>query len=228
MTIIQFINYQVNKKQPDTMNKEKIRQVYNIIMISCVAFAWLKMFFNTEDGILTSRGFVNLKYYTTLSNIFAAAVAVIWLIYKIKKKDMRRLCVWKLMSSAAVGVTFMVVIGFLGPLYGYGNMYTGSNFFLHLLVPLMAMTEYIIFNESKLGLKDNLTVMFPPLIYGSVYLVNTIINGVKENDIYGFLIWGYPIGILIFAVICIVAFIIGLALRLINSVILNKNGGSSK
>ena len=106
-------------------------------------------------------------------------------------------------------------------------MYVGSNFFLHLLVPLMAMLEYIFFNERKLSVKDNLSVILPPTIYGAVYLINTLVNGIKENDIYGFLMWGYPIGILIFAVICIVAFIIGLVLRLINFVILKKNGGYS-
>ena len=209
------------------MNKGKIRLIYNIIMIACVSFAWLIMFFNTKEGLLTAKGFYNLKYYTTLSNIFAAAVAAAWVIEYSKKKDTSELSVWKLMSAAAVGVTFTVVIGFLGPLYGFGTMYVGSNFFLHLLVPLMAMLEYIFFNERKLSVKDNLSVILPPTIYGAVYLINTLVNGIKENDIYGFLMWGYPIGILIFAVICIVAFIIGLGLRLINSVILKKNGGYS-
>lgn len=209
------------------MDKKKIRLIYNIIMIVLVLYAWLIMFFNSEEGMLTSRGFTNLKFYTTLSNIFAGAVAIAWVIRYFKKKDLSAVCVWKLMSAAAVGVTFMVVIGFLGPLYGFSTMYTGSNFFFHMLVPLLAMAEFIIYNEKKLSVKDNLFVIFPPVIYGSVYLVNTLINGVKGNDIYGFLIWGYPIGILIFAVICVVAFIIGLALRLINSVILKKNGGSS-
>ena len=68
-----------------------------------------------------------------------------------------------------------------------------------------------------MSVKDNLFAIFPPLVYGTVYVINTLINGIKGNDIYGFLIWGYPIGILIFAVICFVAFLIGLVLRLINA-----------
>ncbi|MBP5609661.1 MAG: hypothetical protein J6X66_15515 [Lachnospiraceae bacterium] len=198
-------------------DKKKVRLIYNIIMVAFVLYAWLIMFFNTEEGMLTARGFINLKFYTTLSNIFAAMVAVVWIADHLRKKDDPALSLWKLMSAAAVGVTFMVVIGFLGPLYGFGTMYVGSNFFLHLVVPVMAMAEFIIFNEKKMSVKDNLFAIFPPLVYGTVYVINTLINGIKGNDIYGFLIWGYPIGILIFAVICFVAFLIGLVLRLINA-----------
>ena len=200
--------------------KQRIRLIYNFLMLAFVLFAWLIMFFNTKEGMLTARGFINLKYYTTLSNIFAAAVAAAWIADHFRKKENSAMSVWKLMSAAAVGVTFMVVIGFLGPLYGFGTMYVGSNFFLHLVVPLMAMAEFIIFNDKKLGMKENLFVMLPPLIYGTVYFINTIINGTEGNDIYGFLIWGYPVGVLIFAGICLVAFIIGLILRLVNGKVL--------
>ena len=44
-----------------------------------------------------------------------------------------------------------------------------------------------------------------------------LINGIAGNDIYGFLRWGYPAGLLIFAVICFVAFLTGMVLRLINA-----------
>ena len=197
--------------------KKKARLIYNIIMAAFVLYAWLIMFFNKEDGMLTARGFVNLKFFTTLSNIFAGAVAVVWIADHLKKKDSPVLALWKLMSASAVGVTFMVVLGFLGPLYGFGTMYTGSNLFFHLVVPLMAMVEYVFFNEKKMKLKDNLCAIFPPLVYGTVYVINTLINGVKGNDIYGFLNWGYPIGFLIFAAICLVAFLIGLLLRFFNA-----------
>lgn len=197
--------------------KKKVRLIYNSIMVAFVLYAWLIMFFNTKEGMLTSKGFVNLKYYTTLSNIFAAVVAGVWIVDCIKKKDSPALSLWKLMSASAVGVTFIVVLGFLGPLYGFGTMYVGSNFFLHLVVPVMAMMEFVIFNERKLSIKQNLFTIFPPLVYGTVYVINTLINGIAGNDIYGFLRWGYPIGLLIFVVICFVAFLIGLLLRFINT-----------
>ena len=199
------------------MERKKIRLVYNIIITALVLYAWLIMFFNAEEGMLTAKGFINLKFYTTLSNIFAGIAAAIWIADHLKGKNSSRVQVLKLVSASAVGVTFMVVLGFLGPLYGFGTMYKGSNFFFHMLVPLMAMAEFIIFNENKMSIRDNLLCILPPLVYGTVYLINTMMNGIKGNDIYGFLRWGYPTGMLIFGVICLVAFVIGAILRMINS-----------
>ena len=55
------------------------RLIYNIIMVVFVLYAWLIMFFNTEEGMLTAKGLVNLKFYTTLSNIFAVICFVAFL-----------------------------------------------------------------------------------------------------------------------------------------------------
>ena len=187
-----------------------------------VLYAWLIMFFNAEEGMLTSKGFTNLKYYTTLSNIFAAVVALMWVSDYVKKKDASYMPALKLVAAAAVGVTFLVVLGFLGPLYGFQTMYKRSNFFLHLVVPIMAMAEMIFFNDMKISLRQSIATIIPPLIYGTVYLINCIINGIEGNDIYAFLRWGYPVGLLIFAIICLVSFIIGTILRIIGSELILK------
>ena len=59
--------------------------------------------------------------------------------------------------------------------------------------------------------------MLSPLIYGAFYLGNNLINGIGEwpdtNDWYFFLAWGYPVGILIFAVTCAVTWLLGLMMR---------------
>ncbi len=197
------------------MNRKKILTVYNILIVLFVLYAWLRMFFDPEESRLSSKGFTNLKYFTTLSNIFAGAVAAAWLVRCARKKDTEALSLWKYISTCAVGLTFLVVLCFLGPLYGFGTMYVRSNFFFHMLVPLMAIAEFIIFNHRKMSAKDNLMVIIPPLLYGTVYMINTLVNGVRGNDIYGFLNWGYPVGILIFAVICLVTWLVGLLLRLV-------------
>ncbi|MCR5251393.1 MAG: hypothetical protein K6E50_12385 [Lachnospiraceae bacterium] len=195
------------------MKKKRILLAVNIIMLLFVLYAWLRMFFDIEESRLSSRGFTNLKYYTTLSNIFAGIVAAVWLVKTLRKKDVKKLWLWKYISACAVGLTFLVVLGFLGPLYGFGTMYVRSNFFFHLVVPLMAMAEFLIFNERETGRKDNRFVIIPPLLYGTVYVTNAFINGIAGNDIYGFLNWGYPVGGLIFAVICLVIWLVGLLLR---------------
>ena len=129
------------------MNRKKFRIIYNILMLAFVIYAWLRMFFDLEESRLSSKGFTNLKYFTTLSNIFAGVVALVWLVQTARKKDPAALSRWKYISSCSVGLTFLTVLCFLGPLYGFGTMYVRSNFFFHLLVPVMAIIEFLLLDQ---------------------------------------------------------------------------------
>ena len=64
-----------------------------------------------------------------------------------------------------------------------------------------------------------LYTMIPVLIYGAFYLGNILINGVgvwpDTNDFYGFVNWGLPVGIGIFAVILTATWGIACALRFV-------------
>jgi hypothetical protein len=61
--------------------------------------------------------------------------------------------------------------------------------------------------------------MIPTAIYGSIYLVNILINGVgkwpNSNDWYGFVKWGLGVGILIFVVILFISWIMARIIRYI-------------
>ena len=173
------------------------------------------------------RGFRNFRYFTILSNVYSGLVAiayVVLLICKGKAKDGTLMSILKLTSSAAVGVTFTVVIIFLGPLYGFGRMYAGSNLIFHLIMPLAAMAEFVIFpafesgKENAFSFKKCLYAGIPVVLYGTGYLINNIVSGTNgsgqnPNDFYGFLRWGYPVGILIFVVIVFIAVGIACFLR---------------
>ena len=123
----------------------------------------------------------------------------------------------KYIAAAAVGLTCVTVLVFLGPLYGYPAMFAGGSLYMHLLTPLAAIAEIIFLSDHTYTRKDNRLVILSPLIYGAVYLGNNLINGIGEwpdtNDWYLFLTWGYPVGIFIFAVICAVTWLLGLAMR---------------
>jgi len=97
------------------------------------------------------------------------------------------------------------------------EMLTGPNLFLHLLTPVIAVAEMVFLSDTDFTRKDNRLVVIPPLLYGTVYLANNIINGTGEwpdtNDWYLFLAWGYPLGIMIFAIICVVTWLLGLMMR---------------
>lgn len=201
--------------------RKKTRAVINVLLAVFVGIAWLVMIFGNE-GMLSSGGLSNLKYFTVLSNVFEGAASVVWLILNgrdVSDKGRRFAELLKYAACVCVGLTFVTVLVFLGPLYGYGNMFLHANLFFHLIIPLMAMAEFVCFNRQRVGWRENLLAAAPTLLYGTVYLVNILINGLGEpyqRDIYGFVTWGMPIGIGIFAVICAVAFLIGLALRALN------------
>jgi hypothetical protein len=145
------------------------------------------------------------------------------------------------MAAAAVGLTFLVIIGFLGPLYGLLKMYRGANFFFHLILPLTAMAEFVLCpaeaetalnpaettepalcpaetaETATIPFRWTLYTMIPVAVYGAFYLGNCMINGIGEwphtNDFYGFLNWGLPVGLVIFAGIMLAIWGIACVLR---------------
>ena len=50
---------------------------------------------------------------------------------------------------------------FLGPLFGFRFVYIGSNFWFHLIIPLIAVIEVILFNNQTFSKKDNLLGLIP-------------------------------------------------------------------
>jgi len=197
--------------------KKTIRIITNAVLAVTVFTVWILSFFFWRNGTLGGSGWSDLKYFTVLSNLLAGVVAVLWLVVCRKKETPHWLSVFKYLSATAVFVTFSVVVLFLGPMYGYGMMYYGANLFFHLLIPLFAVAEEIVFGED-ISFKESFFACAPPLVYGIGYLTNCIVNGVGSwdtvrNDWYSFLEWGYGVGALIFIVICLIAWGLGMAIR---------------
>ena len=203
------------------MKKGTIRFVYNVILSLTVFVVWILSFFMWRDATLGGSGWSDLKYFTVESNLLVGVVAVLWLVIRLVK-GREGLPVWltylKYLSSAAVFVTFTVVVVFLGPMYGYGRMYYGANLFFHLLIPLAAIAESVLFEEGDVSFRASFLAMIPPFVYGIGYLTNCLVNGVGNwetvrHDWYSFLEWGYAVGAAIFVVICLIAWGLGLAIR---------------
>ena len=192
-------DYVIIKSNP----REKISDALNVIIICLAGAGGGRMIDHKDDaGVLMASGLENLKYFTVLSNIFCLIVAIIFIVLSL----MRKKCpiILKLISVSGVALTFAIVAFFLAPMYPDLNMYEGSNRFFHLIVPIVAMIEFIMYEqERKMPFKYTFFAAIPSLIYGNFYLANCLINGIGEwpetNDWYGFLNWGYPVGMVIFA-----------------------------
>ena len=190
-----------------TDRKRKIAFILNLLVIAfAVIGTILMLFFRGNNEELLAEGIENYKYFTVLSNEFCGIIAVVSLVQSLRGKPQPMLA--KLMAAAAVGLTFLVIIGFLGPLYGLLKMYRGANFFFHLILPLTAMAEFVLCpgdaaKPVTIPFWWTLLTMIPVAVYGAFYLGNCMINGIGEwphtNDFYGFLNWGLPVGLAIFA-----------------------------
>lgn len=172
---------------------------------------------------LTASGIENLKFYTVLSNLLCTGVAAWGFVHFIRDRKSivlpRALMLAKLISASAVGLTFLIIAAFLAPLYRELNLYSGSNLYFHLVIPLIAMVEFLML-EGEIPFRYAVISAVPTFLYGMCYLINILVNGVGTwpdgNDWYGFVNWGLPIGLVIFLVITLMSFGIACLLRGLN------------
>ena len=192
----------------------------NILIAVFTICGTYAMLTNDKSGTgLTASGIENLKFFTVLSNELCGIIAILWLVFRIINRKFPILP--KLMAAAAVGLTFIIIAAFLAPMYPEMNMYEGGNFWFHLIVPLTGMAEFIMLKtDEKIPFRYAVISALPALIYGICYLVNILINGIGEwpdtNDWYGFLNWGLPVGMVIFAAIVLMDFGMAAVLRALN------------
>ena len=187
----------------------------------------------TESGTLASNTLEVFKYFTFQSNIVMGFVAIIYAYYQLliirKKKDKipHVLAVLNLASTTAVGLTFIIVVAFLAPGYGFDKMYNNANLFFHLLVPVVAIINYVLFTkQNDLPFLRTLFTLVHPFLYGVVYFIVVVSHNAYGNydiDFYGFGAQGPIIGIFNFLAILAIAYAIGLVLFFINLLVFKKS-----
>ena len=212
------------------MKKLNIRDIIsimlNIVIVVFTVIGTYVMMTNLKRGTgLTSSGLRNLKYFTVLSNEFCGIIAFIWLIFRFIHKKLP--VILKLMAAASVALTFIIVAALLAPMYPELNLYQGSNFWFHLIIPLTAMPEFITMRvEEPIPFRYTFIAATPSLVYGFGYLINILINGIGKwpntNDWYGFLNWGYPIGFVLFAINVLMNWVMACIVRFFNKKVNQK------
>lgn len=129
-------------------------------------------------------GIATFRYFTTDSNVLCGVLSLIAAAFTLpvllNKRDSvpKAVLVLKYVGTVAVALTFSVVIVFLGPIYGYGMMYRGASFYLHGIVPILAMVSWIVFDRGlKLKFRAILLAMVPVAVYGVVYFIMVVQRG---------------------------------------------------
>ena len=209
-----------------------LRLIFNLFIFLGTLYAFYLMYCRSE-GNLQARGFEAFKYFTVQSNVFGGVMAAVWLTFaaagRKRGKDIpRAVHLLKFAAAVSLGLTFLTVMVFLGRIYGYIPLLRGANLWFHLLVPLAAMAECVLFNREKISMKNCAASMLPMLLYALVYLVYNLVMGRSDDpfryDWYGFLLWGWGVGVFIFLIICAGTFGIGALLRVLNICISKKSG----
>ena len=200
--------------------------IVNVLVAVTVFAAWAQMArFVGADGRLSAAGLGSLKYFTVLSNLLEGFVAVFWSIHLIRAlrdravRPGRLLCLCRYAAVVSVALTFTTVMVFLGPVFGFGMMFTGANFWFHLVVPLAAMLDFCVLDrECAYARRDARAAIVPTVLYGFGYAGNLLINGVGEwphtNDWYGFAMGGPALSVLVFFGIILGTWGLALLLRL--------------
>lgn len=205
--------------------------VFNILVFLLVVTGVIVML-TFGGNTLAGRGFEVFKYFTFQSNIFVGVVCFVYAYYQLliilgkKSKLPHVLLVFNHVGITAVGLTFIVVVAFLGLIYGYDKMYVGANLFFHALVPLVAMINYLFFEkEAVITFKNTPFCLLPPGLYGIVYFAVVVSQNAYGNfaiDFYGFGKDGPWIGSLNFLLVLSISYAIGLFLYFINHLVFKK------
>lgn len=217
------------------MKRIKIAIILNVILVILTAFASFCMFtgFKFMSGpeiVLEATKLQMFSFFTVDSNLFLGIVALLSAYYEVKflKKEIKDIpkiiYILKLMATTAVGLTFLVVFAYLGPITEYGiiSMIVNSNLFFHLIIPVLSMITFMFFEKTnKLTFKDSFYGLVPMLLYAVYYLTNIIIH--MENgkvspkyDWYWFVQNGVWTAILVVPLIALLTYIISLVLWKVN------------
>ena len=213
--------------------KAKIWLILEAAITVGVYAVWIRLFFKHSGGMLTSRGIYNLRYYTVLSNLAAGAASLCCVISVLKNRGgfSRGALRFRFVGSVMALTTFLTVALFFLPLYGWSRLYAGTNFWFHMVFPLLSVAGFLLIpavelSPGRLTFAETLLPILPVIAYAAFYSINILINGRWDlqgsNDWYGFLHWGWGIGWCILGGIVLATWLAGLLLRAVYHKIMAK------
>ena len=162
------------------------------IMTNAAVFAITAFFticFFRKDGRWdTGRGRKAFRFFTCQSNVFCALASLLTAVSQIPGPVPDGVWILKYTGTAAVTVTMMTVLLFLGPVYGYKELLKGSDLFMHLLTPVMALVSFCLFEKRGMNFGTSLYGMLPVALYGPFYLYKTVYAPEEKrwDDFYAF------------------------------------------
>lgn len=215
----------------------KISLIFNLIIVAMVTASLAILytgfiFMPGYETIVETSKLGMIKFFTIQSNIFVGLAALVLAVSEIKylrgktSHIAKSSYILKFMGTSAVGLTFLVVFAYLGPITkgGIPSMIKNSNLFLHCLTPIVSILSFTMFDKTKeLKLKNVVYGVIPTALYGVYYMANIIIH--MENgkvkplyDWYWFVQNGVWTAIIVVPMILGISYIISLIIWKLNRI----------
>ena len=166
------------------------------ILIAGFTFGITLSYFLGNTGTLIRSGVESFMFFTTDSNVLSGIAALVMSWFEIQilrgKADSipKAALVFKFVGTAAVTLTFMTVMLFLGPIYGHLLLLSDTSLYTHLGGPLLAFVSFVFLEvDERLSLKTALLGMLPSILYGIVYFIEVMIITAERGgwkDFYAF------------------------------------------
>lgn len=160
-------------------------------------------------------------YFTTLSNILVGLVSLIEIPFLIKSISKRRdqiptfVYAAKLAAVTTVAITMATSLSWLGIQMGYEAILKGSQLFLHLITPAVALLSFIVIeSQAKIKFRHVFWVLIPVLLYSGFYFSAIFLFDIGAKDWYLFA-YDYVDGVrseninLVKSIISIAIFVVG-------------------
>ena len=161
--------------------------ILNAFIFTVTLYLVIIVLFRKDGKWSPGTGRLALRFFTVQSNILCACSALLMCLFPAS------LPVWllKYIGTAAVMVTMLTVFLFLAPSIGKGGLkqlLSGSDLFMHLLTPLLALVSFCLLERRGLSFARALLGMIPVLLYGPWYLykIKFAPEEKRWDDFYGF------------------------------------------
>lgn len=122
--------------------------------------------FSRKDGKWTTEIIKQaFCFFTVQSNALCAVSALLLCIFP------HACWAWtlKYVGTAAVTVTMLTVLCFLGPVIGYRRLLSGSDLIMHLINPVLALVSFCVFERRGLRFGVSLLGLLPVVLYAMLY-----------------------------------------------------------
>lgn len=211
-----------------TLKKLRIAYILNIILALLELISTLWMMSGIGGGVLSASKFAMFRYFTVDSNVLMGIIAVCAAVHlrKVLRGDRaapsRAFYVWTLTGTVGVTLTLLVTVFFLEPTmapeFGPFALFAGSNFFLHLVNPILAVVAFVGYEKTRsLPFGHTVTGIVPMLLYAVYYVAEAVRHSVAGvvsagYDWYGFLVAGVKSAWIVLPVIILFTWLISVVL----------------